>query len=260
MRLSHVLTLLTGGAVVALVVLAARGDREVHPRSRATLDPRIDRLLSRLDRLEELLVADEAREREVATRLERLEALPVETPGPAPVAEAVRVPEEKLRLRAKGLSTDLTRAADAIEAWGEVAKHSRDPERKAEAWFEQGEVYRRLEDYRQAAASWQRVVDTVGLHSGRGQVAAYQLGWAHAHLQDRHAAYQAFRMLAATPGLSKAMESAVRLQVAGFARATGDVDTARREYRRYVDDFAEDEAEHFRSLAETAAERLRELS
>ena len=48
-------------------------------------------------------------------------------------------------------------------------------------------------------------------------------------------------------------------RVAGFAKATGDIDTARREYQRYVDDYSNDEAEHFRNLAKTAAERLREL-
>ena len=56
------------------------------------------------------------------------------------------------------------------------------------------------------------------------------------------------------------MDSAVRLQVAGFARTNGDVATARREYERYIKDYGSDDAEHFRNLARIAERQLAKLN
>jgi len=258
MRLSHVLCALVGGAAVAL--LGSANANRLHPAAppraavapRQTLDPRVDVLLARLDRIEELLAQRVAPPVVAGTAQ-------ADSPETTPPDDAEPGRIESLRLRARGLSTDPTRAADAVAAWDAVAAAAGDPEARAEAWFEQGEVYREVEDFPHAADAWQKVVDAVGLQSLRGQSAAYQLAWARAYSNESAAAYETFRTLAATPGLPKPLEAATRLQVAAFARANGDLDTARREYERCVADYAGDAEEHYRRLAQIASEQLHEL-
>jgi hypothetical protein len=88
MRLSHLLTFLAGGAIVTLVVFAS--GRDARPQQRAISEPRVDRLLARLDRLEILLAATEPAQPDVTSRVERHEMPPVESPDRAPVAKATR--------------------------------------------------------------------------------------------------------------------------------------------------------------------------
>lgn len=268
MRFSSVLLLLAGVVIGVLAMFAVRPDAPApSPRSvatRAPAHPELDALAARLERIERRLAEPPAPaaapDGALAERLDRIEALLRGRPSSAVAGEpAAGVPLATLRLRALGLSSDLTRAADAVEAWGRVAERATDPEAKAEAWIEQGEVYRELEDYAGAAAVWEKAVNAVGLRSERGRSAAFKLGLAYGYEEDHRAAYRTFRQLAGAPGISKRLGAAARFQAACYARANGDIDAARREYERLVADYARDGEEHYRKLAANAAERLKEL-
>lgn len=269
MRFSQFLFLVAGGAAVGLIGFVSAPRQEPSTRASATApDPRVAELATRLDdiaaqlgRVDALAVRLDPVDR-MAERLDQIDARLAEVASRTvvPTAEsAAGVPTETLRLRAKALSMDASKRADAIEAWGAVAEGTADPEQKAEALFEQGDVYCKLEDWSHAAKSFRDVVETAGLQSKKGQAAAYQLGWCECRSGDNIAAYRAFRQLAETPGLPKSMEAAARLQTAAFASATGDVATARREYERLVSDYSNDKVEHYRKIAKAAADNLSEM-
>jgi TolA-binding protein len=141
-------------------------------------DPRVAELAARLDgmtaRLEQIdrLAEQVDRVGQMAERLENIDARLTEIanrPAAGTGQDTAAVPTETMRLRAKALSTDASTRADAIEAWGAVAERAADTEQKAEALFEQGEGYRKLEDWKRAANSFRQVVETAGLRSERGQ-------------------------------------------------------------------------------------------
>ncbi len=268
--LSRFLFLVAGAAAVGLIGYVSAPRHEPAARAPATApDPRVAELAARLDqiapRLERIERVAERLDSvdHMGERLDRIDAWLTEVasrPG-APVGEppAATVPIETLRLRAKALSTDASRRADAIEAWGAVAERATDTDQKAEALFEQAEAYGKLEDWKHAADSFRKVVETAGLGSERGRTAAYRLGWCEAWSGDNAAAYRSFRQLLDTPGLPKSVEAAARLQTASFASATGDVATARREYERLVSDYSDDGLEHYRKIAKAASDCLGEL-
>ena len=125
--------------------------------------------------------------------------------------------------------------------------------------MEQGNIYRELDEHGESARAWRRSVDAVGLGSTTGQTASFNLGWALAYSGDHAGAYEAARKVTNAPGVSKELYAAARFVSAGFAKANGDIATARHTYEKLVADYRDDKTEHYRSIAKAAADRLAEL-
>ncbi len=158
-------------AVLGLVAFPVR-DRPVRTRTvpPAAPDPRPAELAARLNSF----AARIERLGQLEKRLVRIEKGIVAVrrrPAAAPGPEHARSLEE-LREHAKELSKDWHRRADAIDAWATIAEQARDPQRKAEAWFEQA----RISDWMSAAPLLRNVIETVGLENEMGQESARLLG------------------------------------------------------------------------------------
>ena len=260
MRSSHFLCLAAGAGAVALVALASKSRPELQARvvqaPRVATDPRLEEVLARLDRL--ALRLDQIAER--AARLDRLEQelaeIRARPPATVILESSPRIPIRQ-RVRALALTRDADRAPDALEAWRMIEESTVDPKRRAEALFEQGQIYVKLEDWDSAAESFRKVVELIGLGGARGQTAAHRWGLSEAKRGDNTAAYKAFRRLCDAPHLSKTAEPTYRIQMAVFASASGDVETARREYQRFIADYENTRSKFHRKFVKHAREWLK---
>ena len=161
-----------------------------------------------------------------------------------------------LRIQAKAHRKD---TAKALGMWRSLIERDLPPQEKAEALLQSGHVYRQLGEWDAAIASFRTAGETAGLATPKGQLAVYQLGWALTSNGDVRAALVEMDRVIAEPNATGPMRTSARLAAAGFAKATGDVERARREWERLVADFEDHEEAWYRSIAKTAADRLSEL-
>jgi tetratricopeptide (TPR) repeat protein len=264
----NLVVFLAGGAVVALATSARRDGQVRAPMSPAVADRRPDALaeesgqvrvlLERLERVEEEVAALRAI---VAERRDhRVDApgaagSPAESEDPALDEAALR----KLKEDAVRGGAESAERRAALEALARVATQSKDPQLRAEAWLEQGNIYFQAKDYRHAAEVWRRSVDEVGLVGDTGQTACFQLGWALCFSGDAAAAFDASRRVMDTPDLSRPVYANARWASAVFAAAKGDAPTARALYEGMIAEYGDDSDQYYRRIATMSRQGLAQL-
>jgi len=267
----HIVSLVVffaGGAVVALVFSARRDDHSSRaPTSPSVADRRIDALIdeseqiaalrARLDRIEGEIAALRAAAAAEANepRLDPPAASSTEAEAPVLDEAALR----KLKDDAVRGATESAERKAALETLARVAAESRDPQLRAEAWLEQGNIYFQAKDYRNAAEVLRRSVDEVGLAGETGQTACFELGWALCFSRDNAGAYEASRRVMDTPGLSKVMFANARWASAVFAAAKRDAEAARMLYEGMIADYGDDSDEYYRRIATMSKQGLAQL-
>ncbi len=266
MRASHAVSFVLGAVATAVTVHFIVPD--VAPAgvtAPASPDPRIAELLARVDALDartgrEGGGAPEEKDAMLLARLDELErcvaerALDQATGGVGKYAVS-----ETQRIRAVYLGTIPDQVTRAIEAWIAVAEGTADPDRQAEAYYEIGGLYLKLNDPRRAGAAYKEVVDRLGLGTPRGQFAAHRHGLCEYWNKDYDAAYRAFRRLADAPTILNSMAPTIRHWAASLAARVGDVDYARRELRRFVDEYDREGREAFSDMVQSSRKLLGEL-
>jgi len=263
MRFSHVLCVAVGALAVAV---ADRWNAPEAPPPTPAPGPdprlaiRLDALEMQVGALEERAASDPfaeglARTRERLANLEEQLAAARDARALATVGEEVALPEGQV-IRARWMQY-FGRQEESIAAWEEILDTTADPQRRAEAWFEIGEVHRRLKDFPAAAKAYAQVVELIGLASVRGQTAAQHEGLCETWAGDPQAAYRTFRRLVDAPTMVHSAAPTYRHWAAMLASRVGDLDFARRELRAYIEDYAGVAA--FEGLVASARKRLAEL-
>lgn len=271
MRLSHLLCVVLG-AVATVAATPLFGGNAAPPRARgdAVLESRVAALDARIDELEAHAsgVADGVGESASLHDLGVLRSRLDEIEGQIGTARLGRAMEDvgayppnpdAERIRAVMLTTVPAKHEEAVAAWTAVAESTPDPERKADAYFEVGQLQLKLRNTRAAADAYGRVVELIGLGSARGQTAAQHQGLCEFWSKDHVAAYGVFRRLADAPSLMHSTAPTIRHWAAVLAARTGDVEYARRELRRYIEDYDREGYEVFREYVEGARKLLGEL-
>jgi len=262
MRTSHLVAFVLG-AVATAVTAYAVGQKPAPPRAAPVApDPRVADLLARVEALDARAAtpAPAAVDPALLARLDELEqrvaaqVLEEATSGIGKYAVS-----ETRRIRAVYLGTIPEAVNDAIAGWTAVAEGTADPERQAEAYYEIGGLYLKLNDSRNAAAAYGKVVDRLGLGSPRGQFAAHRYALCEYWNKDYDAAYRGFRRLTDAPTLIHSTAPTMRHWAACLAVRVGDVEYARRELRRYIDDYDREGYEAFQKSVASARKLLAEL-
>lgn len=264
MRLSHLIAFLLGAAATALTVHLLGPDPASARATAARHDPRVAELLARVDALDARTVPQEdivaAPDPALLARLEELERrVAAETVDEAVGGIGRYAASESQRIRAVYAGTIPAKVNEAIEAWTAVAEGTADPERQAEAYYEIGGLYLKLNDPARAGDAYGEVVDRLGLGSPRGQFAAHRHALCEYWNKDHEAAYRAFRRLADAPTLIHSTAPTVRYWAACLAAKVGDVDYARAELRRFVKEYDREGREAFREWVESSRKLLTEL-
>jgi tetratricopeptide (TPR) repeat protein len=266
MRASHLASFLLGAAATAVTTCAIRADDPAPAAGApATPDPRVAEILARVDALDARLTRDEGSpgadaDPALLARLDELEQrVEAKALDEATSTVGKYAVSETQRIRAVYLGTVPAEVTKAIDAWTAVAEGTADPERQAEAYYEIGGLYLKLNDPKSAGAAYEKVVDRLGLGSPRGQFAAHRHGLCLYWGKDYEAAYRAFRRLAGAPTLIHSTAPTIRHWAASLAARVGDTDYARPELRRFIDDYDREGYEALHDWVESSRKLLSEL-